>query len=233
MAQCWLYQQTTWCLYMKDRITNWQNASRQAGRQTDGQTDKNGRKIHLALRLRHYASLPCACTCTCVCVCMCETACVLKGARQMEGLRKPQNYVWKEALPVEACPPLPYHLLFPLFIPLSSFFTFNMLHISLLSPPQSCLLHPIFFLLVRLTNLCDHCVHSVQRNVCVYMIGKLLKLQTPATSLVLKMSLAFCEFVSVLVSRISVRPHLFILLPSGVGLCCVRKTVVCVSAKVL
>lgn len=63
-----------------------------------------------------------------VCVCVC----VLKGARQMAGLRKTQKYVWKGATPVETCLPFTYHLLFLLFFlfsPFSPASHFYMLHI--------------------------------------------------------------------------------------------------------
>lgn len=99
---------------------------------TNRRTHSNEPQIHLALR--RYATLWCAHACVRV----------FKGAWQMEGLRKPQKYVWKDAIPVEACPPLPYHLLFPPFTPFAHFQL--LVHSTIFSPLVFSFIYHLFLL---------------------------------------------------------------------------------------
>lgn len=75
-------------LHMK--MMSGQSASRQAGRQTDGQTDGQTEKMGDKY-IWHSDSdiMPASCEHAHARACMC----VLKGVRQMEGLRKPLKYV--------------------------------------------------------------------------------------------------------------------------------------------
>ena len=155
----------------------------------------------------------------------------------MEGLRKPQKYVRKEAIPVEACPPLPYHLLFPLFHPLLSLFTFNKLHISLPSlPPVSSFTSHLFLLSPSHRSLWPSCPQSSKEcALCAYDTHFCLSYNSGHIFQFSDVSFVFlcfcdCAFLSSWTESLS--QHVYSLLPSGTRcVCCVMQTVACIRDR--
>ena len=202
-------------------------AGRLADRQTDKQTDKLKKMGDKYIWHSDSDIMPASCERAHARACMC----VLKGVQQMEGLRKPLKYVWKEAIPVEACPPLlssplPYHLLFPLL----SSLTFSMLHISL---PYFSFRSHLFLLNPSYRPLWPWCLQRF-KGMCAYAKYYCLSYNYGCSFRFPTVSFALCVCVCVCVCVLSgwiiVRTHVFFIALRYRSLLCVADC--CVSAKI-